>query len=241
MAEDLSEIDDLAAAEPERLAAMIALWWDEAERNDVLPLDNRPLWALINKPPDQRRDRAVFRYFQGGAPVPESVAVPVQNRSHAVRADVEVADGVGARGRAAGRRLGARRLVAALSSTASCATCTTSTARPATCSEPRAARLGRRTRWRFEFTKDEGLGGPGRLARRRRGGGRGGRSTASPRPASTGSGWGSPVATNGGRRWAKGTRRRSRSTAGSTRAVVEVTGPVVRNPLAEIAAILAEQ
>ena len=36
-------------------------------------------------------------------------------------------------------------------------------------------------------------------------------------------------------------RRRSPSTARSTRAVVEVTGPVVRNPLAEIAAILAEQ
>ena len=67
---------------------MIDLWWHEAARNDVLPLDNRPLWALIHKKPDQRRERPVFRYFQGGSPVPESVAVPVQNRSHVVRADV---------------------------------------------------------------------------------------------------------------------------------------------------------
>ena len=38
-----SETNDLAAQEPERLAAMVDLWWDEARRNDVLPLDNRPL------------------------------------------------------------------------------------------------------------------------------------------------------------------------------------------------------
>ena len=36
----------------------------------------------------------MFRYFQGGAPVPESVAVPVQNRSHVVRADIVVDEGV---------------------------------------------------------------------------------------------------------------------------------------------------
>jgi arylsulfatase A-like enzyme len=38
---DRSECSDLAAEQPERLAAMIDLWWREAERNDVLPLDDR--------------------------------------------------------------------------------------------------------------------------------------------------------------------------------------------------------
>ena len=43
VAEDLSETDDLAAAEPDRLAEMVERWWDEARRHQVLPLDNRIL------------------------------------------------------------------------------------------------------------------------------------------------------------------------------------------------------
>ena len=41
LATDFSECRDLAAAEPERLAELQALWWDEAERHGVLPLDDR--------------------------------------------------------------------------------------------------------------------------------------------------------------------------------------------------------
>ena len=38
--EDIAELNDLAQAEPERLQAMIDLWWREAERYGVLPLDD---------------------------------------------------------------------------------------------------------------------------------------------------------------------------------------------------------
>ncbi len=38
---DFSEVHDLAAEQPERLAEMIALWWREAEKHKVLPLDDR--------------------------------------------------------------------------------------------------------------------------------------------------------------------------------------------------------
>ena len=48
VAEDPSELDDLAAAEPERLRSMIALWWQEAHRYQVLPLDNRIFQALLD-------------------------------------------------------------------------------------------------------------------------------------------------------------------------------------------------
>ena len=41
--EDRSECIDLAAAEPERLAAMVARWWEEAEAHGVLPLDDRTI------------------------------------------------------------------------------------------------------------------------------------------------------------------------------------------------------
>ncbi|MEM7341165.1 MAG: arylsulfatase [Actinomycetota bacterium] len=40
---DPSECHDLAAAAPDRLAEMTALWWVEAERHGVLPLDDRTL------------------------------------------------------------------------------------------------------------------------------------------------------------------------------------------------------
>ena len=47
--QDFSEIDDLAEKEPERLAEMIKLWWSEAEKHNVLPLDDRFARALCGK------------------------------------------------------------------------------------------------------------------------------------------------------------------------------------------------
>ena len=38
---DFAEVNDLAAQEPERLRKLIELWWAEAGRNGVLPLDDR--------------------------------------------------------------------------------------------------------------------------------------------------------------------------------------------------------
>lgn len=47
LAADFSEYDDLALKEPERLKAMIDLWWAEGERHGALPLDDRPAFALF--------------------------------------------------------------------------------------------------------------------------------------------------------------------------------------------------
>jgi arylsulfatase len=35
---DWNEVHDLSEQEPERLAAMVATWWAEAEAHDALPL-----------------------------------------------------------------------------------------------------------------------------------------------------------------------------------------------------------
>lgn len=40
--EDFSETNNLAEVYPERLEAMIELWWQEAEKHGALPLDDRP-------------------------------------------------------------------------------------------------------------------------------------------------------------------------------------------------------
>jgi len=239
VAEDLSESEDLAAAEPERLAAMIELWWHEAARNDVLPLDNRPLWALIHKPPDRRRERGVFRYFQGGAPVPESVAVPVQNRSHTVRADVTIDEGVVPQGvlLAVGSALGGWSLHIVDGYPRYVHNLYGKTRHVLLSSGPIGTGAHRIA---FQFTKDEGLGGPAQLwvdgqlvaegviDRFTPAGFNGlgvGLTCGYEWGPAIGDGYAAPFTFNGR----------------IDRAEVEVTGPVVRNPLAEIAAILAEQ
>ena len=88
VAEDVSEAIDLASQRPEKLSELVSLWWVEARRNDVLPLDNRPLEALVHPRPDRRRQRSTYRYFQGGAPVPESVAIKLCNRSHEITVEL---------------------------------------------------------------------------------------------------------------------------------------------------------
>ncbi len=92
VAEDFSECHDLAADQPDRLAEMVELWWNEARAHQVLPLDNRPLAALMSPRPTRARDRLRYRYFPECAPVPESVAVNLRNRSHAITLDVHVPD-----------------------------------------------------------------------------------------------------------------------------------------------------
>ena len=92
VAEDVSEARDRAAEFPDKVAELVALWWAEARRNDVLPLDNRVLEAMAHKH-DRRRPQETYRYFQGGAQVPEWVAVDVRNRSHRIAVTVDVPDG----------------------------------------------------------------------------------------------------------------------------------------------------
>jgi arylsulfatase len=96
--EDVSEAHDLAAEHPDKLRELVELWWIEARRNDVLPLDNRVMEAITNGKPDRRHPRSTFRYFPGAAPVPEPVAVNLRNRSHAIVVDVDVVEGVAPQG-----------------------------------------------------------------------------------------------------------------------------------------------
>ncbi|MEO7939967.1 MAG: arylsulfatase [Burkholderiaceae bacterium] len=80
--QDFSECHDLAQAEPQRLQAMIALWWQEAEQNGVLPLDDRGVADLFRgsrragMPTARRR----FQYFPPVSHIP-SDACPSPARS----------------------------------------------------------------------------------------------------------------------------------------------------------------
>jgi arylsulfatase len=92
---DPSECHDLAADEPDRLASMTERWWEEAERNQVLPLDNRPFSELVFDRLSSVPPRARYTYWPGRAPVPESVAVNVRARAHTISAHLTVAPDAG--------------------------------------------------------------------------------------------------------------------------------------------------
>jgi arylsulfatase A-like enzyme len=91
---DPSECHDLAAAEPARLEAMVERWWLEAERHQVLPLDNRPFSELVFQRTPTVAPRARYTYWPSRAPVPESVAANVRGRAHDITAHVTVPDGL---------------------------------------------------------------------------------------------------------------------------------------------------
>ena len=92
VAEDLSESRDLAAEEPDRLKQLVELWWEQAEKYNVLPLDNRPIAALL-APRRVIPDHPRYVYWPGGSIVPESMTANVRNRSHVIVAEVDVPEG----------------------------------------------------------------------------------------------------------------------------------------------------
>jgi arylsulfatase len=65
LADDFSEYDDLAEREPEKLREMIDLWWAEADRYGVLPLDDRNAMALFRASmrPGLPTSRTRFVYY----------------------------------------------------------------------------------------------------------------------------------------------------------------------------------
>jgi arylsulfatase len=88
---DRSESKDLAKENPEKLQALIKVWSEEAERNMVLPLDDRSALTIINSPrPGGEAARERYVYYPGTSPVPESVAVNVRNRSYKILANVTI-------------------------------------------------------------------------------------------------------------------------------------------------------
>lgn len=90
---DRSESTNLAEQYPEKLEELIAAWFEEAEANLVLPLDDRSaveLFATERPTAEASRDRYI--YFPHTSPVPESVAVNVRGRSYKILANVEIED-----------------------------------------------------------------------------------------------------------------------------------------------------
>jgi arylsulfatase len=89
LAEDFSEAHDLATAMPDKLAELQQLWWDDAARYNVLPLDDRVIARSMEPRPRvvKKRDSYTFR-----SPVrlTRSTSPNVNNRDHHITATIEV-------------------------------------------------------------------------------------------------------------------------------------------------------
>ncbi|MFF7656076.1 arylsulfatase [Streptomyces sp. NPDC007983] len=87
---DFSECKDLAQTRPEQLQKMIARFWVEAGKYDVLPLDDNGFAyrAKIPRPGSPRR-RTTFTYYPGMAHLPIAAVPPVMNRAHRITAYVD--------------------------------------------------------------------------------------------------------------------------------------------------------
>ena len=90
---DRSESTNLAQKYPARLKALVKAWFDEAKKNNVLPLDDRSAAELLGvERPSEEKPRDRYIYYPGTSPVPEGVAANVRGRSYKILAEVEITD-----------------------------------------------------------------------------------------------------------------------------------------------------
>ena len=88
---DPSECNDLAAAEPQRLARMIDQWWSEAEMYGVLPLDDRGVelfGARFTEHSPHRPDRR-YTYRPPMSPLPSQSSAALGGRGWTLVATVD--------------------------------------------------------------------------------------------------------------------------------------------------------
>jgi len=97
LTEDRSECTDLAAGQPETLARLIQLWWDEAEAQGVLPLDDRTIELFSTR----YRDHSVhpvdrhYVYRPPMSPLPAQAAPAMGARGFDLTATVDRPAGAG--------------------------------------------------------------------------------------------------------------------------------------------------
>ncbi len=89
--DDFSEANNLVDKEPARLRELQDLFWVEAAKYSVLPLDNSKVERLdTTNRPSLTRGRSVFSYYPGQVRIPEGAAPDMKNKSYQITASVEV-------------------------------------------------------------------------------------------------------------------------------------------------------
>ena len=95
LTKDWTQNNDVAAANPEKLKELQDLFWVEAAKYQVLPLDASALTRFILPRPSIVAGRDEFTYTKPIVGVPLGTAPSVLNKSFTIIADIEVPDGGG--------------------------------------------------------------------------------------------------------------------------------------------------
>jgi arylsulfatase len=90
---DPTENNDLAAKRPDKLKQMQDLFYAEAKKFDVLPLDNTSLLRWNTPRPNLTGGRKVFTYSGEPISVPNSGAPSILNKSYTITAEVTIPEG----------------------------------------------------------------------------------------------------------------------------------------------------
>jgi arylsulfatase len=91
--EDPTESNDFAARMPDKLKQMQDLFYSEAKKYDVLPLDNSTLARWNTPRPSLTAGQTVFAYSGELTGVPASAAPSILNKSYTITAEVEIPEG----------------------------------------------------------------------------------------------------------------------------------------------------
>jgi arylsulfatase len=87
---DWTQDNDLAKANPAKLKELQDLFWVEAARYQVLPLDNSLALRLLTPRPSPTAGRTVFTYSRPVTGIPPGDAPSILNRQYTITADIEV-------------------------------------------------------------------------------------------------------------------------------------------------------
>ncbi|MFF7771478.1 hypothetical protein ACFZC7_33840 [Streptomyces massasporeus] len=92
--EDFAETRDVATDHRDKTIELLSLWYVEAGRYGVLPIDGSALARMTVERPTIAKARTSYTFRPGTQSLPPSVAPRVLNRPHSVTADAEIpADG----------------------------------------------------------------------------------------------------------------------------------------------------
>ena len=91
--EDPTQYDDLAAKMPDKLKELQALFYSEAKKYNVLPLDNTTLARWNSPRPNLSAGRTVFTYSGVLTGVPASAAPRILDKSYSITAEVTIPKG----------------------------------------------------------------------------------------------------------------------------------------------------
>ncbi len=92
---DPSECDDRAGRDPDRLAELVELWWSEADRHGVLPLDDRTLelFAPVRNDRSPHRTDRTYRYRPPMTPISSQPSPGLGGFAFDLTAQVTIAPG----------------------------------------------------------------------------------------------------------------------------------------------------